>query len=364
MCNAQRSQTPQTQAVPADSSATTVAESITLQFWGDMMMHDTQILAAYDSTSETYNYEPCFDLVRNHIKKADVAICNFECTLGGKPYKGYPCFSAPDSYLDALCNAGFDIFLTANNHCLDMRRKGLERTIEMMKQKNVLQLGTYTSQNDRNDRYPIIIEVKGVKIAMLNYTYGTNGIKPQADNIVNYTDTAIIRNDIKEARRKGADYIIANMHWGVELDEVERKDQVQLARWLIENDVDHIIGGHPHVVQHITSTTSFRKPDSAEHLIAYSLGNVLSNMQNKGGDGGIVLNLSLPIDKKKTFGASYSIYHIARPATSGVDNFIIVPCGYEGDIPEAEKLLLEEFSQSAREKIAQKAIVKEEIMQP
>lgn len=337
-------------------------DKVTLQFWGDMMMHDTQILAAYDSSAATHQYDPCFDLVRNHIERADVAICNFECTLGGQPYKGYPCFSAPDTYLDALCNAGFDVFLTANNHCLDMRRKGLERTIDMMKSKSVLQLGTYTDASDRKERYPLVIETKGVKIALLNYTYGTNGIKPQASNIVNYTDTAVIRQDILDAQRHNADYIIANMHWGVELDEVERKEQTQLAQWLLDNGVDHVIGGHPHVVQHIVSVPA-RHDEASGHVVAYSLGNVLSNMQNKGGDGGIVLNLTLSADvKSKAFSATYSIYHIARPATSGVSNFVIVPNGTKADLPGRELELLDEFAQSAREKIAQKSAISEEYM--
>lgn len=106
-------------------------ERITLLFVGDLMQHQAQIDAAR-TPEGTYDYSSCFALVKEQIAQADIAIGNLEVTLGGRPYKGYPAFSAPDEYLSAIKEAGFDILLTANNHCLDRRRHGLERTLLML----------------------------------------------------------------------------------------------------------------------------------------------------------------------------------------------------------------------------------------
>ena len=103
-------------------------ERITLLFVGDLMQHQAQIDAAHVSEGK-YDYSSCFSLIKEQISQADLAIGNLEVTLGGRPYRGYPMFSAPDEYLQAIKDAGFDILLTANNHCLDRGKKGMERTI-------------------------------------------------------------------------------------------------------------------------------------------------------------------------------------------------------------------------------------------
>ena len=103
---------------------------ITLFFAGDLMQHQAQIDSAYNEG--TYDYSDCFSAVKPLVSKADIAIANLEVTLGGKPYRGYPAFSAPDAFLYAIKECGFDILLTANNHCLDRGKKGLDRTLSML----------------------------------------------------------------------------------------------------------------------------------------------------------------------------------------------------------------------------------------
>lgn len=105
-------------------------DQISLLFVGDLMQHQAQIDAARQG--DGYNYNDCFRHVKKEISEADMAIGNLEVTLGGKPYRGYPVFSAPDEYLYAIKEAGFDVLLTANNHCLDKGKLGLERTILML----------------------------------------------------------------------------------------------------------------------------------------------------------------------------------------------------------------------------------------
>ena len=170
-------------------------ERITLLFVGDLMQHQAQIDAAHVSEGK-YDYSSCFSLIKEQISQADLAIGNLEVTLGGRPYRGYPMFSAPDEYLQAIKDAGFDILLTANNHCLDRGKKGMERTIQLLDSSGIRYAGTYKNLSERRQRYPLFINRNGFRIALLNYTYGTNGIKATSPNIVNYIDTAIIAKHI------------------------------------------------------------------------------------------------------------------------------------------------------------------------
>ena len=134
-------------------------ERITLLFVGDLMQHRAQIDAARTSDGK-YDYSPCFSLVKEEISRADIAIGNLEVTLGGKPYQGYPTFSAPDEYLQAIKDAGFDVLLTANNHCLDRGKKGLERTIAQIDSLAIPYAGTYRNVAERTQRYPLFIRKK------------------------------------------------------------------------------------------------------------------------------------------------------------------------------------------------------------
>ena len=150
---------------------------VTLLFAGDAMQHTPQVYAA--KTDSGYNYDAVFELVNEKILKADIAGVNFETTLGGKPYTGYPLFSSPDEYAVALKNAGFDILFTANNHALDTGSKGLEQTIRVIKEVGTKQTGTFESKEQRDLNYPLMIIRKGNSIAFFNYTYGTNGLLPE-----------------------------------------------------------------------------------------------------------------------------------------------------------------------------------------
>ncbi len=313
-------------------STTATAQSVKLLFAGDFMQHDAQIEAAYVAETDSYDYSHCFELIAPLVHEVDVAICNFEVSLGGKPYKGYPCFSAPDAFADAIKNAGFSVFLTANNHCIDKGKKGLERTIEQLKARGVEQLGTYLDHADRDARYPLIISAKGVRIALLNFTYGTNGIVPTSPNVVNYIDTAEIAQDIAKAKSFAPDFIIANVHWGVEYAQTPNSSQRSLATWLIDKGVDHVIGSHPHVVQPIEFQEDTK---GGKHLVVFSLGNVISNMTRDHSDGGILVGLELHKGDKNRFEVWQKPYHVARPADCPVPNYIVVPNGAT-QVPECE----------------------------
>ena len=254
------------------------------------MQHDGQLKAAR-RTDGTYSYQDCFSHVKQEIEAADIAICNFETTLGGPPYSGYPNFCSPDELAVAVHNAGFDIFLTANNHCLDRRSRGLIRTLDALDNLGISHLGTYRNQAERDTLYPYIIVHGNMRIALLNYTYDTNGIEVTPPCIVNYIDTTQIKADVIRARQLKADCIIACMHWGTEYMTKPDKDQIQLEEWLYSIGVSHIIGGHPHVVQPVRTIPHEYYAD--RHLTVWSLGNYISNMSAPRTDHGLAVTIHL-----------------------------------------------------------------------
>ena len=255
------------------------------------MQHKAQLDAALQPDG-TYNYSGCFTQVTPEIEAADIAICNFETTLGGAPYTGYPQFCSPDAYAEAVRDAGFDIFLTANNHCMDTRTRGLIRTLDVLDSLGIKHLGTYRNQAERDSLYPYILKRGNMRIALLNYTYDTNGIPVAKPCIVNYIDTIQIKADIRRARQLKADCIIACMHWGTEYMTEPDKDQKKLEDWLYAHGVDHIIGSHPHVVQPVRTLPDYRNRP-IRHLTVWSLGNYISNMSAPNTDHGLAVTLHL-----------------------------------------------------------------------
>lgn len=310
---------------PTDSCPNGIApaHTLTLLFAGDLMQHKEQLKAALQPDG-TYDYAPCFEPIKEAISRADIAIGNLEVTLGGKPYTGFPMFSAPDSYLAAIHAAGFDVMLTANNHCLDRHSKGLERTIAQLDSLRIPHVGTYVNQQQRDLLYPLLLEKKGFRIALLNYTYSTNGIPLTPPNIVNYIDKTKMAEDIRVAKGMKPDAIIACMHWGVEYQSLPSREQQALANWLLQEGVTHVIGSHPHVLQPMElRTDSLTKQ---QHVVVYSLGNCISNMSVRKTDGGALFNMELTKDSTtRVSRCGYQLVWTARPAASGSKNFTLYP---------------------------------------
>lgn len=322
-------------------------ERITLLFVGDLMQHDAQIKAA--KTVDGYDYADCFKHVKEEISRADIAVGNLEVTLGGKPYRGYPAFSAPDEFLYAVKDAGFDVLLTANNHCLDRGSRGLERTTLMLDSLGLAYAGTYINEEERRDRYPLLVEKNGFRIVFLNYTYGTNGLEPVSPRIVNYIDKERIKEDISVARRMRPDAIIACMHWGIEYHSLPRKAEKELVDWLLAQGVDHVIGSHPHVLQPMEVKKDAQTP--AKHLVAYSLGNFISNMSEENTDGGAMVRMELvkSFNIVQMKSCDYSLVWTSRPVLSNNRNYEIYPAGYINKLSEnKEFMLMSRFLENSR----------------
>jgi poly-gamma-glutamate capsule biosynthesis protein CapA/YwtB (metallophosphatase superfamily) len=300
---------------------------ITIVFAGDIMGHIPQVSAAYDSAFGGYNYEPSFRFIKPYIDSADLAIANLEVTLGGTPYSGYPQFSSPDELAYDLKNTGFKILVMANNHCYDRGKQGFQRTLAILDSIGIPHLGTYKDSVQRSQFYPFVIEKKGIRIALLNYTYGTNGLVPEKPNIVNYISKPIIAADLAKAKSLKVDYIIAVMHWGKEYELKPNKDQIDMAKFLVKHGCNAIIGSHPHVVQ----TFEIIYPDTTDSLhfvpIFYSLGNLISNQRDRYRDGGAMFNITLEKKDAKTRVVDYSYlpYWVYRGVLKKKYQYYVVP---------------------------------------
>lgn len=268
-----------------------VPDTLRLLFAGDVMVHSTQYHAAWHEGGDTaYNFNPPFTYIKDLISSADLSLANLEVALGGKPYSGYPLFSSPPEIVDALKEAGFDVLFTANNHTADKGKKGIEGTIDRIREVGLLHTGSFKDSVDKAENYPLRVEKNNIRLAFLNYTYSTNGMPVYKPNLVNLTDTAQIRDDLAKARGQQPDYIITCMHWGYEYHEKEHAEQRELARFLAENGTDLIVGAHPHVVQpydEIVNNAGDTIP------VIYSLGNFISNQQWRRADGGILFEVVL-----------------------------------------------------------------------
>ncbi len=275
------------------------------------MGHDSQINAAYVDSSDSYDYMDCFSYLKPYLGNADIAVANLEVTLAGPPYKGYPRFSSPDALLDGLKNAGFNVLVNANNHALDRGGEGLERTQEVTGNKGLILTGSFISSGHRKQTYPLILEKNDILLAMLNYTYGTNGLQADTPYIVNYIDTLMIQRDIEKVKLVEPDFVIATVHWGKEYQRQEDPGQRELAEFLFRHGVDVIIGSHPHVVQPVKYT---RTDTGFFHLVVYSLGNFISNQRDRYRDGGIIFGLELEkTDRTRISGIDYLPVWVHKP---------------------------------------------------
>ena len=264
-------------------------QELSLLFVGDVMSHGPQINAARNTTTDSYDYDAGFQFVKPIIEQHDISIANLEVTHAGKPYSGYPQFSAPEELSAALMEAGFDVLLTCNNHSCDGGAKGVTRTLDVLDKLGIQHTGTFRNKAERDKNYPLILNQNGMKVAILNYTYSTNGISVAAPLIINYIDSAVIKKDVEKAKKLGAEYLICTMHWGTEYQSLPNAYQKNWEKYCYDLGVDMVIGSHPHVIQPIQK----KIVNKEEKLTVYSMGNYVSNQRDRYKNGGLMVGTTL-----------------------------------------------------------------------
>ena len=301
-------------------------DTATIFIMGDVMMHADQIANARKKDG-TYSFSTYLANMESRISEADIAVANMEFTLGGKPYTGYPSFSAPDGYEDYVASTGVDVFLTANNHIYDKGRKGLLRTLERYSQMEADGLAKHTgcsvSEEDDGNRFPLIVVARGVRIALVNFTYGTNQESDEGFPKIHLIDKEEIARAVRKAKDAGADFVVALPHWGIEYRLIHSHDQEKLARWLADQGCDAVVGAHPHVVQ----DAAFIETGSRKVPVVYSLGNVVSNMSAENTQVGLSVRLRIATDltgERTMLPPEFCFTWCSRPGKL-TDSYTVVP---------------------------------------
>ncbi len=280
----------------------------TLTVAGDVMSHMQQTNDAYNSETGEYDYSPMIRYAKPWVEQADLALANLETTFAGGPnYSGYPTFNSPDALGYALKDTGFDLVSTSNNHSLDKGFSGLQRTLDVLDEIGLNHVGTYRTQEKREENNGIVVmDCGGISIAVLAYTYGTNGIPVSSGNefcinlfntdyttTMNTLDIDLLESDLAAARALDCDLIAVMIHWGIEYQLQPNSYQQTVAETLIDLGADLVLGGHPHVLEPYEFVTT---SSGNTGFVCYSLGNFISSQSAEYTDTTVLLNLTLEKD--------------------------------------------------------------------
>lgn len=312
--------------------------SISLIMAGDNLIND-KLYNAAKKDDGSYDFKSMYSYIKDIVKNYDLAYYNQETILGGSEIgvSSYPAFNSPYEVGDATIDTGFNLVSLATNHTLDRGEKAIINSLNYWNNKsNVLTSGSYLSNNDRNKVN--IKEVNNITYTMLNYTYGTNGIKvPEGkeylvniwpctgnnpDNDTKYQEyKEVVKEDILRVRDK-VDLLIVAMHFGVEYTHVPTKYQIDMAEFLSSLGVDIIIGTHPHVIMPITYIN--------DTLVIYSLGNFLSAQDTNNDYNTTVgllssIKITKNIDKDNNSSIELSDLNNELIYTTNKDGYKIIP---------------------------------------
>jgi poly-gamma-glutamate synthesis protein (capsule biosynthesis protein) len=256
------------QPPPPDESAASPVP-ITVAATGDLLIHTPVAARALVlGGGSRYDFAPLFARVRRHIAGADIALCHVETPLVPGPVAGYPSFRTPPALAGSIRRVGWDACSTASNHSLDAGSTGIRTTLQALDRAGVAHAGTARSPAER--RRTAMLSVSGIEVALLSYTAVSNGQAVPSRWAVNFASPPAILADARRARRRGADVVIANLHWGSEYVSAVTPDQAALARRLTRSPaIDAIVGQHAHVVQPVRRVNG--RP------VVFGEGNLVSN---------------------------------------------------------------------------------------
>lgn len=266
---------------------------------GDFLMHMPVINAAWQAETGTYSFLKQLEPVKDLLSQPDLTIANLETRLAGKHnggYSGYPVFNCPEQLAYDMKTVGIDVVLTANNHSLDRGYSGLVQTLDHLDDAALATVGNYRSPEEKE--IPLVIDVKGIKIGILNYTESTNGIPLPAgrEYAVNMIDMEKISEEVTRLRDAGAELLIACIHFGVEYQRYPNQQQQQLVDELFQLGIDIVFGNHVHVIQPMEKRTIDFQGQQKDVFVIYSLGNFISNQRWQYSDSGVIVNVKLEKD--------------------------------------------------------------------
>ncbi|MCS6985112.1 MAG: CapA family protein [Leptospiraceae bacterium] len=267
---------------------------------GDLMCHDSQLNSAWQSQTQSYHFHGSFQPIKSTLEQADLALANLETTLPGKDFAGYPRFGTPDSFAEALFGVGFRLLVTANNHSVDRGIEGLQRTLDVLDRIGFAHTGTFRHAEEREKSPYLSLTKNGIKVAFLNYSYGTNGLPAPAGTVNFPLRKKQISEDIARARLDESDFIIVYYHFGNEYERHPNPTQREYAYFALDEGAHVVLGSHPHVIQpYELLQWEDRYGEKRERLIAYSLGNFISGQTKPYTSTGLLLFFTLVKESKK-----------------------------------------------------------------
>lgn len=258
--------------------------TVTLAMVGDVLLH-TPVEESCQAEDGSYDFSSLFANVKDEVQAADIAIVNQEVIIGGEELgvSGYPSFNAPYEVADALAETGFDVILHGTNHAMDQGKKGITNCLSNWEKKypDIKILGINKSQDAQDS--VTVLEQNGIKIAVLNYTYGLNGIALPSDMpyAVNLLDEEKVKADIASAKEQ-SDFVIVCPHWGTEYSLQPDSMEKKWTKIFAESGADLVLGTHPHVIEPIERVED--ETTGHQMLVYYSLGNFV-NWTSSSGDG-------------------------------------------------------------------------------
>ena len=311
------------------------SSSITISVVGDLMCHSPQFEYA-KVAADSFDFTPTFNEISKYFDSSDFVFGNLETVTAGKEknYSGYPFFNSPDDYITSLKKAGFNFLFTSNNHCLDRGEIGVLRTLENLKNNEINSTGTFSSQKERDSI--TIISAKGIRFAVVSYTYGMNGnyLPKGKSYLVNRISDSLVVRDIQKAKSHDIDFVLVYFHFGEEYQHEPNNYQKNVVQTARDAGADIILASHPHVLQPV----EFFKPaplyaGSKEKLdsgfVAYSLGNFFSNQRWRYSDAGVILQfkitkniLSNDLHLEKV---SFTPTWVYKGKIAGKKQFVILP---------------------------------------
>ena len=245
---------------------------------GDLLYHDIIYISAKKEDG-TYDFHENFEYVKPWLKQADLVLGDFEGTVNKDHYlAGYPLFNAPGEVMDAIKDAGYQVLDLAHNHILDSQIEGVVSTADAIEKAGMTPVGVYTHES--RDKAPLVIkEVNGIKVAILAYSYGFNGIEQSIsqedyNRYLSDLDEDKMKAEIERAEKE-ADITVIMPQMGVEYQIEPTDEQKKLYHKMIDWGADIIFGGHPHVVEPAETV----EKDGDKKLIIYSMGNFISNQR-------------------------------------------------------------------------------------
>jgi poly-gamma-glutamate synthesis protein (capsule biosynthesis protein) len=246
----------------------------------------------------------------------------------------------------ALKDAGVDVAALANNHCCDAGGRGIASTVDILEETKIMHTGAFKDSVDYLANNILYLERCGIRFALLNYTYGTNGIPTPKGRIVNRLDTVLMARDIESISREEVDFIMAFVHWGNEYEILPSKHQRKLAEVMKSAGVDLIIGSHPHVVQPME--VDFAVNSGRGVATVYSLGNFISNQNDVNSRGGAMAKvlMSRYDDRPVLLGVKPSLFFCQKPIR-GKDNYVVVPQELKDSVRADSKAVFQSFMRNA-----------------